>query len=57
MTIFKGNKAKIDWDNGYSEVYSFEQIQRYGYKKLESPRIMSLTIENIKNLTLQHLSR
>ncbi|WP_375496070.1 hypothetical protein [uncultured Nostoc sp.] len=34
----KGNKAKIDWDNGYSEVYTFIQIHCYGYQKLEAPK-------------------
>jgi hypothetical protein len=49
----KGNKAKIDWDNGYSEVYTFEQIHLYGYQKLEAPKNHTLTIDNIKNLTLR----
>jgi hypothetical protein len=48
----KGNKAKINWDNGYSEVYTFEQIHRYGYQKLEVLKNRTLTIDNIKNLTL-----
>ncbi|MDZ7966376.1 MAG: hypothetical protein RM368_15590 [Nostoc sp. DedSLP03] len=49
----KGNKAKIDWDNGYSEVYTFFQIHLYGYQKLKAPKNHTLTIDNIKNLTLR----
>ncbi|BAT56972.1 hypothetical protein NOS3756_59840 (plasmid) [Nostoc sp. NIES-3756] len=49
----KGNKAKIDWDNGYSNVYTFEQIHLYGYQKLEVAKNHTLTIDNIKNLTLR----
>jgi hypothetical protein len=49
----KGNKAKIDWDNEYSEVYTFEQIHLYGYQKVEAPKNHTFTIDNIKNLTLR----
>ncbi|BAY80467.1 hypothetical protein NIES25_69550 (plasmid) [Nostoc linckia NIES-25] len=49
----KGNEAKIDWDNGYSDVYTFEQIHLYGYQKLEVAKNHTLTIDNIKNLTLR----
>ncbi|MBD2504081.1 hypothetical protein [Anabaena azotica] len=49
----KDNQAQIDGDNGYSDVYTFEQIKRYGYQKLEAPKNHTLTIDNIKNLTLR----
>ncbi|MCC5611413.1 hypothetical protein LC612_32905 [Nostoc sp. CHAB 5834] len=49
----KGNKAKIEWDNGYSDIYTFEQINLYGYQKVEVLKNRTLTIDNIKNLTLR----
>jgi hypothetical protein len=48
-----GNQAKIDGDNGSSEVYTSEQIHCYGYQKLEALKNHTLTIDNIKNLTLR----
>ncbi|BAY42193.1 hypothetical protein NIES2111_65890 (plasmid) [Nostoc sp. NIES-2111] len=47
------NQVKIDGDNGSSKVYTSEQIHCYGYQKLEAPKNHTLTIDNIKNLTLR----
>ncbi|BAB77391.1 hypothetical protein ACN23B_30230 (plasmid) [Anabaena sp. FACHB-709] len=49
--------AKIDGDNGCSEVYTFEQIHCYGYQKLEALNNHTLTIDSIKNLTLRAARR
>lgn len=37
ITAIKGNKASIQWDNGYKATYSFHEMERYRYQKTDLP--------------------
>lgn len=37
ITAIKGNKASIQWDNGYKATYSFHEMERYCYQNIDFP--------------------